>query len=177
MKRLVVASANPVKCRAVERGFERLFQGEACTVRGHAVGSGVSEQPFGNAETLAGALERAERVRRAAPAADLWFGIEGGVEETEAGLFAFAWVVALSRDAVGRGRTAAFQLPPRVVELVRGGMELGDADDRVFGRRESKRHNGAIGLLSGDVVDRAGLYSEGVIMALLPFRNPGLYPG
>jgi non-canonical (house-cleaning) NTP pyrophosphatase len=56
-------------------------------------------------------------------------------------------------------------------------MELGEADDLVFGRSNSKQDNGAIGLLTGDVIDRAQLYEQAVILALVPFKNPDMYGG
>jgi non-canonical (house-cleaning) NTP pyrophosphatase len=34
---------------------------------------------------------------------------------------------------------------------------------------------GAIGLLTGNVIDRAKLYEHGVIMALVAFKNPENY--
>lgn len=105
----------------------------------------------------------------------MWFGIEGGVEDSPQGMAAFAWIVAISAEQAGHGRTATFFLPEEIAGLVRDGMELGEADDRVFGRENSKQVNGAIGLLTRDALDRAGLYEQGVIMALLPFRNPSLY--
>jgi non-canonical (house-cleaning) NTP pyrophosphatase len=52
---------------------------------------------------------------------------------------------------------------------------LGEADDIVFGRSNSKQKEGAIGLLTGNVVDRAGLYEHAVILALVPFKNVALY--
>lgn len=175
MKKLVVASHNPVKIRALAAGFERLFPEDEYALHEASVDSGVSDQPMTDAETLEGAANRATAARMALPDADLWVGIEGGVEQSANGLAAFAWIVAVSVDRVGRGRTATFFLPEEIADLVRGGMELGEADDRVFGRENSKQANGAIGLLTGDALDRAGLYEQGVIMALLPFRNPSLY--
>jgi non-canonical (house-cleaning) NTP pyrophosphatase len=58
---------------------------------------------------------------------------------------------------------------------VRQGMELGDADDAVFGRSNSKQANGAVGILTGNVIDRAELYEQAVVLALIPFKNPELY--
>lgn len=48
----------------------------------------------------------------------------------------FAWVVVRSPcGGTSHARSASFQLPPAVSELMlREGLELGDADDRVFGR-------------------------------------------
>lgn len=175
--RLVVASTNPVKQRAVERGFAALFADDAAVLVATAVESGVSEQPFGDAETRRGAENRARHARASEPDAAYWFGVEGGVSDGDFGLSAFAWVVALTPDGIGYGRTAEFVLPERIAELVREGMELGEADDRVFGRTDSKRNDGAIGLLTGGALDRAGLYEQAVMMALLPFRNRELYRG
>ena len=106
-----------------------------------------------------------------------WVGIEGGVEETVDGeMIAFAWVVVRDHQRVGRGRTGTFYLPPAVTDLIRQGKELGEADDIVFGRNNSKQENGAVGLLTGDVIDRAQLYEHAVILALVPFKNTALYP-
>lgn len=175
MLRLVVASGNPVKRRAAETGFRAVFPEAVIEVECADVDSGVADQPMGDAETRRGALARAQGAREAAPGADYWFGIEGGVADGETGLAAFAWIVVMDASRTGFGRTAEFLLPPPIAERVRGGMELGTADDEVFGRTDSKRRDGAIGLLSGGALDRAGLYRQGVIAALLPFRNPELY--
>jgi inosine/xanthosine triphosphatase len=174
-RRLVVASGNPVKSRSVERGYARVFPDHSIELMTVSVESGVADQPMSAAEALEGATNRAVAARAAAPDADYWFGIEGGIEDTDEGMTAFAWVVAASPDRIARGRTATFFLPDEVARLVRGGMELGDADDVVFGRSNSKQKDGAIGLLTGNVIDRTALYEHGVIMALVPLKNDGLY--
>jgi inosine/xanthosine triphosphatase len=177
MLRVIVASKNPVKLLAAAHGFERMF-GQPVEVSGVSVPSGVREQPMSDAETLQGARQRAENARALCPDADYWAGIEGGIDEAPAGqdaMEAFAWVVVLAGQKVGRGRTGTFFLPPRVAELVRAGKELGEADDIVFGRSNSKQENGAVGLLTGDVIDRAGFYEHAVILALIPFKTPELF--
>lgn len=176
MRSIIVASTNPVKLAAAEAGFKAMFPGEEVAVSGVAVTVSVPAQPLGDAETLQGATERAVNARSARPEADYWIGIEGGVSDIDGEMEAFAWVVVLDRARLGRGRSGAFLLPPKVAELVRQGVELGEADDRVFGRSNSKQQNGAIGLLTDDAVDRVGLYVPAVIFALIPFKNPGLYP-
>ena len=60
-----------------------------------------------------------------------------------------------------------------VAELLRGGMELGDADDLVFGRENSKQANGAIGLLTDNVIDREAYYIHALVMALARFKKVG----
>lgn len=176
MKNVIVASNNPVKIQAVSGGFLRMFPDIQFKFESLALPSGVPAQPLSDAETLKGAQTRARNAKKYRPQADFWAGIEGGVDASGANLTAFAWVVILNGQNAGQSRTGAFYLPPAVAELVRSGIELGEADDRVFGRQDSKRQEGAIGLLTGGVVDRRALYEQAVILALLPFRNPGLYP-
>ncbi|MEO0565080.1 MAG: inosine/xanthosine triphosphatase [Chloroflexota bacterium] len=85
----------------------------------------------------------------------------------------YAWVVVLNRSgAMGHSKTGTFYLPREVADLVRGGMELGDADDRVFGRSNSKQATGSVGLLTDDVLTRELYYVHAVVLALIPFKNP-----
>jgi inosine/xanthosine triphosphatase len=175
LKTIVVASLNPVKADAVLGAFQRLFPDEEFSVRAVAVSSDVSDQPMSDAETLQGAGNRARHAKTALPEADYWAGVEGGCEIQAGDLVAFAWVQILSADRESSARTAAFRLPARVKQLVAEGMELGDADDLVFGESNSKQQNGAVGLLTGDVETRTSLYEQAVVLALIPFKNPDLF--
>jgi len=174
MKTIVVASKNPVKIQAALDGFRKMFPDETFRAEGVSVPSDVSDQPMSDTETLQGALNRARNARVQTPQADYWVGIEGGCDEQQGALEAFAWVVVLSRERTGRSRTGTFVLPAEVARLVRQGVELGEADDRVFRRSNSKQGNGAVGILTRDVIDRTGYYEHAVILALVPFKNPDL---
>ena len=176
MKRTVaVASHNPVKLRAARAGFTAMFPGVEIDILPVSAPSGVADQPASDEETLQGAFNRSTGAQAAAPTADFWVGIEGGIAYNQGEMLAFAWVVVRSSGGLGRARTATFYLPPRVAELVRAGKELGEADDIVFGRTNSKQDNGAVGLLTNNVIDRALFYSHAVILALIPFKNEELY--
>ena len=176
MKKIIVASTNPVKIAAARAGFEKMFPGEAVEVCGVAVASGVSDQPKNDAEVLQGAWNRAHGASDEAEDGDFYIGIEGGVEEKHDGMEAFAWTVVRSKQgACGRGRTGAFLLPPQVADLIRQGKELGEADDIVFGRTNSKQENGAIGILTDNAIDRAKFYADAVALAFIPFKNEHLY--
>ncbi|HZD58609.1 MAG TPA: inosine/xanthosine triphosphatase [Anaerolineales bacterium] len=176
MKTIVVASNNPVKSQATLRAFQRMFPEGEFSLNAISVPSGVKHQPFSDQETLQGASTRAQNARRFADQADYWVGIEGGVLDQDGEMSAFAWVVVLSQNRAGKSRTGMFYLPEEVARLVREGKELGIADDIVFGRSDSKQENGAIGLLTGDVIDRVGLYEHAIVLALVPFKNADLYP-
>lgn len=174
MKTIVVASTNPVKIAAALNGFQHMFPQESFEARGVSVASGVSAQPMTNAETLQGALNRVANARTTVPDADYWIGLEGGVENRDGALEAFAWMVVTDGTRTGKSRTSAYYLPEETASLIRQGMELGHADDVVFGRSNSKQQNGSVGLLTGDAVDRTAYYVQAVILALIPFKNPSL---
>lgn len=176
MKIVYLASKNPVKTAAVEEGFTRMFPGESFSVRSVSTTVSLPSQPKTDEETLDCAGRRAQNARDLAPDGHFWVGIEGGINELNQDMGTFAWVVILDSTRMGKGRSGEFFLPGSVTELVRQGLELGDADDRVFAQQNSKQKNGAVGLLTGDTITRAELYTPAVIFALIPFRNPDLYP-
>ncbi|MCP4205328.1 MAG: non-canonical purine NTP phosphatase [bacterium] len=173
--RVIVASGNPVKIAAVEAAFGLMVPAEVADVNGASVDSGVPDQPLSDLETLRGAEKRAEGAEALRPEADYWVGIEGGIEDSERGMKAFAWVVVRSSFGTGRARSGTFFLPDEVARLVREGKELGEADDIVFGRTDSKQEEGAVGLLTQGVVDRRALYEHAVVLALAPLKHPLLY--
>jgi inosine/xanthosine triphosphatase len=175
MKTILLASKNPVKIQAALQGFQRMFPGEEFTIQQVSVPSGVSDQPFSDQETYRGAVNRVDNAYVLNSQADFWVGIEGGVEEKDGELSAFAWIVIRSKERYGKSRSGSFQLPKKLADLIQQGIELGEADDIVFNRSNSKQVNGAIGILTGDVIDRTELYQHAVILALVPFKNDGLY--
>ena len=77
----------------------------------------------------------------------------------------------------GSARTSTFQLPAAIVDLVNSGMELGDADDQVFGTVNSKQGEGTVGHLTNgvSVISRANYYEPAVVLAFIPFIWPSLY--
>jgi len=170
-----VASKNPVKMDAVKDALS-VFLNDEIDLLGVSVESGVSDQPMSDAETLLGAENRVKNAQNQFSNFDFYVGIEGGVEEATSGLMAFAWVVISNGKQTGKARTTTFMLPPRVAELIHQGYELGDADDMVFSKSNSKQQNGAVGLLTNDAITRKSLYEPAVQLAFISFLNPELYP-
>ena len=175
MKRVIIGSRNPVKVQCVHQAFEKAFPGEEWACEGIAVASGVSDQPMSDVETLTGASNRAVNAQQQHPKADFWVGVEGGIAKTGNSMEAFAWVVVRAKERVGQARTASFALPPAIVALIEQGIELGHADDLVFKRENSKQKNGAVGILTHDLINRVSYYEPAVLLALIPFMNPELY--
>lgn len=175
MQQVIIASQNPVKINATQRGFERMFPKQAFSFSGISVPSGVADQPMSNEETLQGAKNRVLVAKKELPSADFWVGIEGGIQLMGQEMEAFAWVVIHSASLSGKSRTATFFLPPKVVELILAGKELGEADDIVFGQNNSKQKGGAVGILTNNIANRTSYYEEAVILALIPFCNETLF--
>ncbi len=174
-KRIVLSSLNPIKAQATLGAFQQMFPDLTFDLEQVNSSSGVSDQPMSHAETLAGACNRAENAQLIRPDADFWVGIEGGVEETNGQLSAFAWMVVKSHNLIGKSCSASFLLPPKVAQLVREGIEMGTADDIVFKMTNSKQQLGASGILTHQVINRSKLYEHALILALIPFKNLELY--
>lgn len=176
VRAIAVGSTNPVKiaaARAVLGGIAPL-----ASVSGIAVASTVPDQPFGDDETIRGARARATTARESTDA-DLGVGIEGGVVEAPDGAMrTCAWAVIV--DAHGRtgvGGSLSMPLPRRVAELIRDGVELGHAMDRLIGAHDTKHGAGAVGILTAGLVDRQRAYEILVSYAVAPFVTPEWYDG
>jgi inosine/xanthosine triphosphatase len=77
----------------------------------------------------------------------------------------------------GVAKTALFPLPDALTQLVvQEKLELGDADDKVFSRVKSKHGQGTVGKLTDGLVDRSAYYEHALLLALIPWIRPDLYP-
>ena len=195
---VAVGSTNPVKLRACERAFAKCFPSMRVTCYAvQGVRSGVPDQPLGMAQTTRGAVNRARHALKKAKATKAWaphfaVGLEGGLVTSASGAARASSgsssksrassdgpgldcvaVMAVLERATGRTSTATaatFALPPLLARLVRGGMELGDADDVVFARTNSKQEDGTvlfseeddINLLKQNLVALADRFGYGV---------------
>ena len=167
-----IASRNPVKIRAVETAFSLQFPGETVKFTAADADSGVSEQPRSDEETRRGARNRAKNACNEYPQADFWIGLEGGIEVIDGQLMAFAWMAALDANGrIGEARTVTLPLPPAIKTLMDQGLELGEANDRVFSTSNSKQKGGAFGLFTNGRYTRESVYTEALVIALVPFVN------
>jgi inosine/xanthosine triphosphatase len=168
VRRVAVGSLNPVKVGAVRAVLVPLAPG--VTVTGVLVPSEVPTQPWGDDETIRGARARALGALAKTPDAELGVGLEGGVVDGDGGLRTCAWAVIADRDGrIGVGGSLALPLPPSVAEQVRAGHELGAAMDALVGATNTKQGAGAVGILTGGLIDRQRAYETLVTYALVPF--------
>lgn len=173
IRHIAVGSTNPVKIAAVQAVAVRAFP--RATVGGLSIDSGVPVQPWGDAETRRGALNRA-RAALAAAGADLGVGLEGGMLETELGLMTCAWCIIVDAGGrIGVGGGVHVLVPPAVADTLQAGGELGPAMDQLTGQHNTKQAEGAVGILTGGLSNRQSAYEQLVAMALAPFVRPEYY--
>ncbi len=175
---VIVASTNPVKINATRLAFEQMFPGHEFSVEGMNAPSGVSDQPMGTAETIQGARNRVQHISKAQPEADYFVGLEGGlITDEDDRLVSQAWMVIVNKHGrESKASTATFALPQAMADMIRSGLEMGHATDKFFGLNNSKHSNSTVGILTDNVIDRTAYYTHALIMALIPFKNPDLYP-
>ena len=100
MKKVIIASSNPVKVNATLDGFKTMFPQEEFIFTGIKLNHSVSPQPMSDIETLRGAEHRSMLCREMFDDADYWVGIEGGVDRDGEQMLAFAWIVIRSREQI-----------------------------------------------------------------------------
>jgi inosine/xanthosine triphosphatase len=171
---IAVGSMNPVKIGATRAILAKVYP--AARIDGVSVPSSVADQPFGDDETIRGAIARATAARIAL-AADLGVGIEGGVvEQPDGAMHTCAWAAIVNADGVtGVGGSLSMPLPNAVAAMVRNGTELGHAMDALIGATNTKHVQGAVGILTGGLVDRQRAYEIILSYAIAPFVTPEFY--
>ncbi len=174
-----VGSTNPVKLAAA-RSVLRLLYDNAIEVLAVPVDSGVPAQPWGDAETRRGAINRA-LAAQATTAATWGLGLEGGVLEISEGaqgisLFTSAWCAVINEQGVlGIAGGANLLLPPSVSQALRDGRELGVAIDELIGQEGTHQRGGAIGALTLGRSSRQVAFEHVLTLAFARLLTPHYY--
>lgn len=175
MKKIVVGSTNPVKVEAAKLAFTAMFPDEQFDVQGIDAPSNITEQPWGDEETLAGARNRIAATKALVPDAQFWVANESGVKDVGTDLFITNWVIIANADYMSTTHSASFVIPPDIAAMLRTGVELGPALEQKFGAEAAKRGAGGAGKLTHGVITRCDLLRQAMVTALIPFTNPDLY--
>lgn len=172
MRQVTVGSTNPIKIQAVREVFHEI--GERGDVRGVQVKSNVAAQPF-NEAVIEGAVNRAQNALKLT-GTEWGVGIEGGIIQLGRRWYNVGFVAIMNKEGKkGIGSSGWFECPPKILEELQRGRELGDVMDELTGRTETKIKDGAIGIFTQGRVKRKNLYKHGVFMALVPFLAPGVF--
>jgi inosine/xanthosine triphosphatase len=172
---IAVGSKNPTKLEAVQLAFSEIWPDKEWDVQGVEVGSGIADQPMSDEEAVQGATNRAQRAREAIRA-DYGVGLEGGLQEVAGQYYDCGWAVVVdAQGRTGSGTSIRMIIPPRVMQLIRDGKELGIATDIVFGKTNSKHAEGYFGAMTNNRITRARGYKDGVIAALVRFIQKDIF--
>ncbi|MFD1706799.1 DUF84 family protein [Siminovitchia sediminis] len=156
---VAIGSKNKAKIKAVEQTFlDVKIEASLLSVDSP---SGVSEQPFSDEETMKGAANRAEHCLTQVHEAGLAIGLEGGVTETPFGLYLCNWgaIAERGRETLFAGG-ARIRLPDEIAHRLKAGEELGPVMDDYMNAREIRHTEGAVGVLTNGLVDRAAMFSH-----------------
>lgn len=161
--KFILGSENQAKLRAVSRIVEQHLAGS--DISSVSVQSGVSAQPMSDLETRQGAINRSMAVCSLHEEA-YGIGLEGGVRMIEDTMYLCNWGALTTPN--GKTFTAAgaqIPLPEALAAEIKKGIELGDAVDQYFKKRDISMSEGAMGMLTAQAVPRDVLFEH--IMQLL----------
>jgi inosine/xanthosine triphosphatase len=185
---IAVGSARKPKLAAVRQAvdgmIDQLPAGTSIEIVGAEVESGVNHTPLSREESMRGARQRAEALKRMArEEAKPWnyfVGLEGGldsiVENGERRVFLESWAYVSDGTRGHFGRSGAVELPATLAEEVFvKGIELSIAIDQFAGEAGIRDAQGAWGVLSANKITRQEAFRVALIAAFAPFFNSNVY--
>lgn len=124
---VAVGTENQAKIAAVVEIVALAFPDTQVDIRSHSVTSGVRDQPLTDNETIQGAVNRARTVSEIEPNTDIAIGLEGGVQDTEFGMFLRGWVAVIETktNRIFYGHSGGMRIPDDIADELRNGEELG----------------------------------------------------
>jgi inosine/xanthosine triphosphatase len=171
--RLAIASKNPAKINAIKSAFSEVFSIDEIEVFGFETNSGVALQPMSSRETLYGALNRLKNLvkKNSLEQIDFYVSIEAGIEMG----MNFAWIIISDTEKIGISRSASLPIPKAILNKLSPTKDLGSVIDELYGTKNIKNLDGAIGILTKQKLNREQVYKHSVILALSPFISEEIY--
>jgi len=171
--KIAIGSKNPVKIKAAENVFRRIFS--KVEIVSCEVDSGVSHTPSSWEETAQGAINRAKAVLEKTKA-DFGLGLEGGYEKTKFGVLTRGAVTILDKKGrLGISGSNGILLPTKIVKRLEQGEELGDIMDELQGVKNTKQKWGAVGFFLKGYSNRQESFEHDILYALARFLRKELY--
>lgn len=162
--KIAVGSTNPVKVSVVQNVARKIWP--EVEVQGIDVPSGVAEQPHTEAEAIEGALNRAGTALQKL-SSYYGAGLEAAAIDYKYGTFTVHWVAVVdSKGRAGLGNGGGVMLPEKVAAEIRKGRELGPVMDEFVGGHNTKQKDGAIGILTNNLVTRTTSFEKTVATLL-----------
>jgi len=169
--RVGVATRNPLKACATKIAFESFF--DEVEVHSFKSDSMLQRQPADEQITKGAILRAKEAIKLGY---DYGVGIEGGLLHLGGRAYFTGFYAVISKSGETHGAWGlAWECPPSLLGRVERGEELGTIMDQILGRSGVKTHEGAIGVLSKNKIDRLRVTTDSVTAALIPFVNREFY--
>jgi inosine/xanthosine triphosphatase len=150
--KVIVGSLNKVKVNAIKSCFK------AYDVIGMDAQSLVSAQPYGDDETMLGAINRAKEAKKQG---DIGIGLEGGVAKTPYGIFVISYGALIDQfDNLYLAGGTRVPLPREVEAGLSQGLELGEVMDLYAKKANVKHDEGAVGILTNNRVKRQAIFEH-----------------
>ncbi len=185
---VAVGSSRKPKLAAVREAVDGMINllpgGTSIEIVGIEVESGVNHTPLSYEESMRGARQRAEALKKIAQEeAKPWnyfVGLEGGLdslmEDGVRRVFLESWAYVSDGTHGHFGRSGAVELPEELAEEVFvKGTELSVAIDQFAGEVGIRDTQGAWGVLSGNKITRQEAFRVALIAAFAPFFNSNAY--
>ncbi len=185
---VAVGSSRKPKLAAVREAVDGMINllpgGTSIEIVGIEVESGVNHTPLSHEESMRGARQRAEALKKIAQEeAKPWnyfVGLEGGLdslmEDGARRVFLESWAYVSDGTHGHFGRSGAVELPEELAEEVFvKGTELSVAIDQFAGEVGIRDTQGAWGVLSGNKITRQEAFRVALIAAFAPFFNSNAY--
>jgi non-canonical (house-cleaning) NTP pyrophosphatase len=186
--RIAVGTTRAPKLEALRRALVRIGSRApelaAARLVPRDVGDVAPRMPLSLDELLDGARARAERALELARAEGLQpalgVGLEGGLDVRRGRgrrqAFLMSWAYATDGRSGFHGSGGAIELPADLIEsVVDRGLELSEAIDRFARETDVRSRQGAWGVLTDGMVERAASFETALLAALAPFYNTRSY--
>jgi inosine/xanthosine triphosphatase len=176
--KIIVASTNPQKIKAVSDIIPKYDFLIGASVEGVNTDSGVSDQPKSIEETVQGAINRA---KNAFKNVDYSFGIESGlmsVPQTKCGVMDVCVCAIYDGENIHLGLSSAFEPPQKIFDLMHdSGLDMSEACLRVGLTKNPKlgASEGLIGILTHGRLDRLAYTAQAVTTAMIHLENAQLF--
>lgn len=159
--KIIIGTKNPAKIKAVQDVFQR-YEADFLALD---IPSGVNDQPFSDEETIKGAVNRAYGALETGNG-EIGIGLEGGVQETEYGLFLCNWgaLAEKGKQPIIAGG-ARIPLPVAIAAKLTAGNELGPVMDAFTNKNDIRKKEGAIGIFTDGEISRSEMFAH--VMKLL----------
>ncbi len=175
--KICVGSENPSKINAVHDILYDYKIFKTAEVIGVSVKSGVSDQPMTLNETVDGAINRA---KNAFKGCDFSIGLESGlmtVVGTKSGFMNMTVCAIFNGKNIALGLSAPYEIPYKIIKLIKSGMELQDAVREAGFTNEDKigSTGGIISVFSDGLIYRKDFSTQAIRNAMIHLQHPEIF--